>query len=132
MTAPPQPPARTPPGFGQYLPMFRAASDGHPQFSISGLGGVWMVLMFFGSLRAPGAQAAHDAIVARRSLFDDRNAYFFGLSVDPADRESRGLKDTLPGLRYFWDFDAAVSRGYGVADQGVYLPQVFLADRALR
>lgn len=70
--------------------------------------------------------------MARRALFDDREAYFFGVSVDPKDRSERGAASQMPGVRWFWDFDAAVSRQYGVAQNGVYKQVVFLVDRNMR
>lgn len=121
-----------PPGFGEYAPYFTCLSDRNPRFRFASLGGRWMILMFFGSLLAPGVAAAMAAIKARRAVFDDQEAQFFGVSVDEKDRSERGLKNSPPGVRYFWDFDAAVSRAYGVAQQGTYMPCAFLLDRTLR
>jgi predicted 2-oxoglutarate/Fe(II)-dependent dioxygenase YbiX/peroxiredoxin len=120
------------PGFGQIMPAFQVDSDQNPRFQSLSLGGQWMVMMFFGSLNLPLGLAAHDRIVERRALFDDMHAMFFGVGLDPADRSERGLTSSLPGLRYLWDFDGAVSRRYGVADDAGFTPTAFLIDRALR
>jgi predicted 2-oxoglutarate/Fe(II)-dependent dioxygenase YbiX len=89
--------------------------------------------MFFGTLSEALSRQAHDAVLSRRSLFDDKDAKFFGVSVDPADRTERGLKDQAPGLRYFWDFDGAISRLYGVVRGAAsYAPTALLLDRSLR
>lgn len=125
--------ARNPaPPLGALAPNFTVMSDANPAFRFASLGGVWMVLMFFGSQRSPFSAAALETIQAQRELFDDRDAYFFGVSIDPGDRDEHGLRTSLPGLRYFWDFDAAVSRLYGVAGDGVYEPAAFLIDRQQR
>src|SRR5262249_2793872 len=59
-------------------------------------------------------------------------AAFFGVSVDPADQRDRGLANVEPGFRFFWDFDCAVARLYGVADETHLKPSVFLIDPAFR
>ena len=130
--APAMPPAARGPGYGQLIPAFKVASDANPNFQSRSLGGQWMVLMFFGSLGLPACKAAHDRIVARRSLFDDSKAQFFGVGIDPADRTQRGVKNSLPGLRYFWDFDLRVCNAFGAASPDGVTPIVYLIDRALR
>jgi hypothetical protein len=37
------------------------------------------------------------------------------VSLDPARRGRGRVADSFPGLRFFWDFDAKVSKLYGVA-----------------
>ena len=120
------------PGFGEVAPFFTAPTDVNPRFHLASLGGRWMLLMFHGSLGVPSSKLAHDAILARRALFDDNDAILFGVSVDPHDRSTRGLCNSLPGLRYFWDFDSSLSRLYGVAAAAVYKPTAFLIDPQLR
>jgi predicted 2-oxoglutarate/Fe(II)-dependent dioxygenase YbiX len=71
------------------------------------------VLCFFGSAADPGAQAALREVQAHRAMLDDVRACFFGVSLDPADAASGRVAESLPGIRFFWDFDRAVSRLYG-------------------
>lgn len=123
---------RRPPEFGEPAPLFIAATDGIDAYNIGVAGGRWMVLMVFGSLAQPHCREAHDRVVARRDLFNDADAAFFGVSADPADRSLRGLANSVPGLRYFWDFDLAVSRLYGLVGETSLTPAIFLIDRALR
>jgi peroxiredoxin/predicted 2-oxoglutarate/Fe(II)-dependent dioxygenase YbiX len=120
------------PGFGEPAPFFRAPTDTNPAFAFESLGGTWIVLMFFGSLGVPAARQAHDTILARRALFNDLDAMFFGVSIDPQDRSARGLANSMPGLRYFWDFDRKLSELYGVQQGVAFAPMVFLLDRSLR
>jgi hypothetical protein len=35
------------------------------------------------------------------------------VSLDPADEREGRLRESMPGLRYFYDFDGAISRRYG-------------------
>ena len=126
-------PLRIPLETGDQTPLFSAPADINPNFAFGSLGGRWMVLLFFGALANPLARAAHLAVLARREQFDDIDACYFGVSVDPDDRTVRGLKATPPGVRYFYDHDKRVSRLYGVAEEdGGYRPTAFLIDRAMR
>jgi predicted 2-oxoglutarate/Fe(II)-dependent dioxygenase YbiX/peroxiredoxin len=94
--------------------------------------GRWLVLMFFGSLSLDSSAEALARTLELRDLFNDRDAALFGVSVDPADKTVRGISNSEPGVRFFWDFDFAVSRLYGVADGDYLQPAVFLIDPAFR
>ena len=132
--AAPQTARRAPPGYGEFAPDFTALSDSNPRFRFNTVAGRWIVLLFFGSAGLAAARQALDAVGRRRRLFDDVDAAFFGVSVDPQDRSDRGLRNALPGLRYFWDFDRAVSVLYGAAVSGEaqYRPMALLLDRFQR
>ena len=65
------------------------------------------------SSRDPISAQALNAIAAERALFDDKHVSFFGVSMDAADEKDGRLKNSPPGIRFFWDFDGAVSRLYG-------------------
>ena len=120
------------PGFGEPAPFFTAAVDGNPHYSFQVAAGRWLMLLVFGSLDGEAEQAAHVSVMARRALFDDARAAFFGVSVDPADREARGLASAPVGLRYFWDFDQKVCAALGLAGQPRPQTAVFLIDPAFR
>src|SRR5215471_7224928 len=110
------------PGPGEPAPFFAAATDGVDRYSLDVAAGRWIVLMIFGTLAEP---ASHDNLLlamTRGALFDGAEAAFFGVSVDPADRAERGLVNAEPGVRFFWDFDCAVARLYGVADDAHLKP----------
>ncbi len=122
---------KRPPAVGEFAPDFVAKTEINPQFHSTVLGGLWSVMFFHGSLAVPSSAAAYQAIGEARDLFDDKDAYLFGFSVDPADRE-RGTKDAR-GMRYILDTGAPISRLYGVAGPGgVYTPTAFLLDRCKR
>ena len=118
---------------GEPAPWFRAKCGSQAAFNFDSMGGAWIVLMFFGTLGYPVCQLAHQSIVASRSIFDDKRAMFFGVSIDPLDKTQRGVVNSPPGLRYFEDQDRSVSRRYGAAlTDGNYQPYVLLLDPALR
>src|SRR6185312_13735512 len=120
------------PQVGQPAPFVTAATDNTDSYSLDVAAGRWIVLMVFGTLAEPACAKAFTLVAARRDLFNDVDAAFFGVSVDPADRLQRGLANSEPGLRFFWDFDCKVARIYGVADALNLKPTVFLIDPAFR
>jgi len=117
---------------GEPAPFFAAATDGVDRYSLDVAAGRWIVLMIFGTLAEPASYEAVYHALTRAELFDGRDAAFFGVSVDPADRAQRGLVNVDPGVRFFWDFDCTVARLYGVADASLLKPAVFLIDPAFR
>ena len=120
------------PDFGELAPLFTGEIDGVANYNIGVAGGRWIVLQVFGSLAQPECREAYRAVLDRRAMFDDRDAAYFGVSVDAADRGAEGEGARTPGLRCFWDFDFAISRLYGLVRDGNLQPAVFLIDRALR
>ena len=78
---------------------------------------------FMRRLTTVQGQAAIAGVLANRALFDDERMAFFGVSIDPRDESEGRVRDTLPGIRYFWDFDGAVSARYGAIPLDTKLPQ---------
>lgn len=98
---------------GDPAPWFHQRNTSNPRYAFSSVGGRYVLMCFFGSAADPVAQNALAAVKAHRGLFDDMRACFFGVSLDPEDESSGRVKEGLPGLRHFWDFDGLVSRLYG-------------------
>jgi peroxiredoxin/predicted 2-oxoglutarate/Fe(II)-dependent dioxygenase YbiX len=99
---------------GDPAPWFQQrSSNGNPRFTFHTIAGRYIVLCFFGSAADPQSRAALDSVHTNRQLFDDSRASFFGVSLDPADETEARVHDSMPGLRYFWDFDGTISRRYG-------------------
>jgi hypothetical protein len=90
------------------------------------------MVMAFASLEGEAARAAHEQALARRYLFDDSRAAFFGVSIDPADQSARSLADAPVGIRYFRDYDLQACAALGLIGQSGVTPRVFLIDRAFR
>jgi predicted 2-oxoglutarate/Fe(II)-dependent dioxygenase YbiX/peroxiredoxin len=120
------------PGFGEPMPFFTAETDGVAAYSIQVAAGRWLVLQVFGSLGYDIGLQAHEAAMRRRALFNDADAAFFGVSIDPADRAERGLANAPVGVRYFWDFDLGVCRALGLMNGATPVPTVFLIDPSFR
>ncbi|HEY3812195.1 MAG TPA: 2OG-Fe(II) oxygenase [Caulobacteraceae bacterium] len=120
------------PDFGELAPLFTGEIDGVANYNIGVAGGRWIVLQVFGSLSQRQCADAYHQVVERRALFDDRDAAYFGVSVDSADRGAPGEGARTPGLRCFWDFDLSIAKLYGLVREGNLQPAVFLIDRALR
>ncbi len=98
---------------GDAAPWFTAATSANPRYVFSSVAGRYVVLCFLGSAARPEAQAALRAVAEHRALFDDARVALFGVSLDPEDRRQGRLRDAVPGIRHFWDFDGVVSRLYG-------------------
>jgi predicted 2-oxoglutarate/Fe(II)-dependent dioxygenase YbiX/peroxiredoxin len=110
---PPLPPLNV----GDPVPWFTLPSLGNPEFKFHSLAGMFVVLSFFGSAGDRQARAHLDALLAQRALFDDRRVTFFGVSNDPADRDQKRVEEGT-GVRYFFDYDKAISRQFLPADGG--------------
>jgi peroxiredoxin len=123
-------------GLGEAAPWFRCATlDGNDSYAFDSAGGRAILMLFFGSATNPAAAVALAAMARRADLFDDDKAAFFGISVDPADAAEKRIRRRIPGIRFFLDYDRAVSRAYGAADDGsssAYRGHWLLLDRALR
>src|SRR6201996_9048480 len=120
------------PQVGEAAPFFAAAPAGVERSSLDVVAGRWIVLMFFGTAGQAATAEGLARALERRELFDGPNAAFFGVSIDPADKAERGLANSAPGVRFFWDFDLAVTRLWGVADAANFQPCLFLIDPAFR
>ncbi|PSJ46660.1 peroxiredoxin [Zobellella endophytica] len=102
---------------GQSAPWFVARTTSNPRFQFNTVAGRHVVLCFFGSAADPLGRDVLGEIDRHRSVFDDVNICFFGVSTDPEDESSGRLAALLPGMRIFWDFDGGVSRLYGAAGE---------------
>lgn len=100
---------------GDPAPWFHQSSTSSPRYAFDTAAGRYIVLCFFGSAGDEPGREAINAALANRACFDDERACFFGVSIDPADQAQSRVKESMPGIRYFWDFDQAVSRLYGAA-----------------
>lgn len=127
---------KSPLGLGEAAPWFTCPTlNGRDAYAFDSAGGRPILLLFFGSAANEAAQGALAALAARRALFDDRNAAFFGVSVDPSDAAEGRFRQQLPGIRFFLDYDRKVSRAYGAADAAPspgYRGHWLLLDRTLR
>ena len=102
---------------GDPAPWFRQSSTSSPNYVFDTAAGRYIVLCFFGTASDEGGRGALAAAIANRDLFDDQKLCLFGVSIDPRDQSEGRVRDMLPGIRHFWDFDRAVSRRYGAVPE---------------
>jgi len=115
-------------GFGDAAPWFEARCTANPTYQFNSVGGRYIVLCFFRSAANEIGKVALRGFQDASQVFDDFNAAFFGVSNDPADEAQARVAQSIPGYRFFWDFDAVVSQSFGVDE----IPQTFLLDPRLR
>ena len=118
---------------GDHAPWFRAAAlSGSPTYQFDTVAGRHILMLFFGTAAPEPSAAALALVAANRALFDDTAACFFGIGVDPEDAAQGRIAQQIPGLRFFLDYDRAVSARYGAIDGGNYLPHWLVLDPRLR
>jgi peroxiredoxin len=121
---------------GEPAPWFRAkALSGSERYAFDTVAGRHILMLFFGTAGREDCAAAIGIVARRRSLFDDERASFYGVTVDPADEANQRIEQLIPGIRWFLDYDKAVSRIFGAVDpaqEGFYRPHWLLLDPMLR
>ena len=118
---------------GTFAPWFKArALSGLPNYSFDTVAGRHVVMLFFGSAQVGPCRAALELVARRRAMFDDDRIAFFGVTIDPSDEKEGRIAQQLPGIRFFLDYDLAVSRLYGADGEGSYDPFWLVLDRRLR
>lgn len=118
---------------GTPAPWFFCRTATREQFCFDSVAGRYIVLCFFGSANDSTTRTILAGIQANRSLFDDDRVSFFGISTDPADEALGRVQDQIPGIRYFWDFDRAVSERYGATSSNGRATRVtYVIDPRLR
>ena len=125
---------------GEPVPWFSSNTHTTSNFQFSAAAGRFVVLTFLGAAVRPDARQIIADIEAARVSFDDERLCFFGVTMDPEDIRQGRLREILPGIRYFQDFDASISSSYGVVPQGMtrfnidadYRPMTLILDQRLR
>ena len=125
---------------GDPAPWFTGRETNNPSYMFDTAAGRYIVLCFFGSSQDPRAQQIFSEVqVTHRALFDEERCAFFGVSADPRDEAQQRLQANLPGIRFFYDTNLAISRLYGVAPmdtpadgQVTVLCRWFVLDPTLR
>ena len=114
---------------GEPAPWFVGRTRLREQFHFHTVGGRTIVLAFLGSASHPAGAALLAELTKYRAWFDDERLSFFGVSWDRRDLGNPALKDALPGVRFFWDFDGSLHARYGVTGAA---PFAFVLDPTLR
>lgn len=98
---------------GDPAPWFAQQSTSSANYHFDTVGGRYVLLCFFLSAGDINGQAMLDIVQQQRSRFNDLDLSFFGVSLDPGDLLNQRVQESIPGIRYFWDFDGSISRLYG-------------------
>jgi peroxiredoxin/predicted 2-oxoglutarate/Fe(II)-dependent dioxygenase YbiX len=114
---------------GDPAPWFEQRSASNPRFVFDTAAGRYIVLCFYASAADPVGRATLDAVIANSRVFDDIHACFFGVSLDPADESEGRVREHVPGLRFFWDFDGVIGRLYGAVPREAGLRSTQIAAR---
>ncbi|WP_029001340.1 2OG-Fe(II) oxygenase [Azohydromonas australica] len=117
---------------GEPAPWFVSRCTSNERYHFDTVAGRYVVLCFFATARDVLSRAVLDGFLHERRAFDDVQACFFGVSVDPEDEAGRRVQQSLPGIRHFWDHDLNVSRLYGRTDGHHYVRASFILDERLR
>lgn len=122
---------------GDQAPWFHAAAlEGNPRYAFDTAAGRPILMLFAGRAAHPVAVDAMRVLAENRRLFDDERACFFGITTDTMDVKNKVIAPQLPGVRWFLDFDTAVSRKFGAVEgeSGAmrYRPHWLLLDTTLR
>jgi len=98
--------------------LFAVRASNSQRLAFQTAAGRYVLLCFHGSAADPLSQAILERLTSRHGRrFDDTFAAFFGISTDPTDESEARVRQRIPGIRYYWDFDGAITAQYG-ADQG--------------
>lgn len=124
---------------GDPAPYFVAPTTTIPRFTFDTAAGRYLVLCFFGTVGDEAGQGAMRAVAAHQAMFDDNKISLFGVVIDPEDQARSRVHERIPGIRFFLDYDLAISRRYGavprdsVAGEAVAVRRFWLVlDPALR
>jgi peroxiredoxin/predicted 2-oxoglutarate/Fe(II)-dependent dioxygenase YbiX len=99
---------------GDPAPWFQQSCTTNPQFKFDTVAGRYIVLCFFGTASDEIGRRTVAAIQGEmRPLFDDDRVCLFGVSADPSDAAENRVREMIPGIRHFWDFDGKIGRLYG-------------------
>ena len=94
---------------GEPAPWFIGRTATNDRFAFHTAAGRYVVLCLFGSAAEPAVAEVIGRLTAQRERYDDSHLCFFGVSVDPLDEQQQRVADATPGVRFFWDFDLAIS-----------------------
>lgn len=115
---------------GEPVPWFYGPTEANSRFRFDSVAGRYVVLSLFGSAGRVDSRAMLDGLAKARSRFDDVQALFFGVTVDPDDDRLQRIQDQVPGIRFFRDFDQTISRLFGAlpGESGAKAAGAFAGD----
>ena len=98
---------------GDPAPYFRQRSTSNENYVFDTAAGRYLVLCLFGSAGDASGRKMLSLLNTHRALFDDERFAFFGVSHDRRDESLGRVRESLPGVRFFWDADGTIGRLFG-------------------
>src|SRR5688572_18541977 len=95
--------------FGELAPSFQAPTPSNPRYEFHTVGGRPVLLLFLGAPAGETARRLMAEVAAHRTAFDDTNLTLFIVVNDPADVARLGVEQSIPGIRYFMDYERTVA-----------------------
>jgi peroxiredoxin/predicted 2-oxoglutarate/Fe(II)-dependent dioxygenase YbiX len=115
---------------GEAAPWFTAPTPSNPEYAFDTVAGRFVLLVFLPAGDTALSGVALKTLSENQRLFDDRRISAFVVVRDPG--MATGLRD-MRGLRWFLDFEGAVSRLYdALGPDGTEQPFWMLLDPTLR
>ena len=106
---------------GDPAPWFTARTNKKPGVPISGCGGRFAVIGFFGDALDPAGQAALETLRQCRDIFN--SVVFAGVSWNDTEQHRDIFETEFPDTKYFIDSDGEICRTYGVLPLDVPLAE---------
>jgi predicted 2-oxoglutarate/Fe(II)-dependent dioxygenase YbiX/peroxiredoxin len=100
---------------GDPAPAVTVRCTSNERYHLDLAAGRYLVLAFIGTTADPRCRALTEIASRYRRLFDEDKVALFFVSIDPNDERNDRLRESIPGIRVFWDFDQTVCRDYGAA-----------------
>ncbi len=114
-------------------PWFVAASTSNPHYNFSSVGGLFVAMTFLGSKNQKSSAELNQAFRTHRDLFNDQHSCWFGVMMDAENQQRAEYQESMPGIRYFWDFDFKIAKQYRVLlDNQIYYSCTFIINPMMR
>jgi predicted 2-oxoglutarate/Fe(II)-dependent dioxygenase YbiX/peroxiredoxin len=110
-------------GVGDPVPWFKQKSTSGDNYHFDTVGGRYILMCFFLTAGDAHGKDMLRILELQRMLFNDDDISFFGVSIDPLDMLENRVIESMPGIRYFWDFDGLISRLYGAIPQDTVISE---------
>lgn len=122
---------------GDPVPDFTCQTNTNPQYHFNTVAGRYIILSFFGSAIHQKTQKVLNFFTQKiQNILNENSLCFFGVSIDPKDKELNRVQDVIPNFRFFWDFNLQISQKYSALEvknnQIIYYPFTLILDPSLR
>ena len=108
----------TPITVGEPAPWIIGSTVTYSRYRLEAAAGRWLLLAFFHTTRSPAWAAVKRTLADYRSLFNDTDLAFFGVTEDPEDAAFHRVSDSFPGIRFFLDVTGEMTLAFGFSEGG--------------